>query len=123
MALGTSSLWEGVDLEGASIKALVMTRLPFPVPTDPVVEARSELYEDGFGEYMVPEAVVRFRQGFGRLIRSGTDRGAFVILDRRIISRGYGTKFQRALPRCTVRRTSLSRLGEIVAAWNENGTA
>ena len=123
VALGTSSLWEGVDLEGASIKALVMTRLPFPVPTDPVVEARSELYEDGFGEYMVPEAVMRFRQGFGRLIRSGTDRGAFVILDRRIISRGYGTKFQRALPRCTVRRTSLSRLGEIVAAWNENGTA
>ena len=55
-----------------------MTRLPFPVPTDPVVEARSELYEDGFGEYMVPEAVMRFRQGFGRLIRSGTDRGAFV---------------------------------------------
>ena len=123
VALGTSSLWEGVDLEGASIKALVMTRLPFPVPTDPVVEARSELYEDGFGEYMVPEAVMRFRQGFGRLIRSGTDRGAFVILDRRIISRGYGTKFQRALPRCTVRRTSLSRLGEIVVQWNETGTA
>ena len=121
VALGTSSLWEGVDLEGASIKALVMTRLPFPVPTDPVVEARSELYEDGFGEYMVPEAVMRFRQGFGRLIRSGTDRGAFVILDRRIIARGYGTKFQRALPPCTVRRTSLSRLGEIVAAWNETG--
>ena len=118
VALGTSSLWEGVDLEGASIKALVMTRLPFPVPTDPVVEARSELYEDGFGEYMVPEAVMRFRQGFGRLIRSGTDRGAFVILDRRIISRGYGRKFQRALPRCTVRRTSVPRLGEMVAAWN-----
>ena len=71
VALGTSSLWEGVDLEGASLKALVMTRLPFPVPTDPVVEARSELYEDGFGDYMVPEAVMRFRQGFGRLIRSG----------------------------------------------------
>ena len=118
VALGTSSLWEGVDLEGASIKALVMTRLPFPVPTDPVVEARSELYEDGFGEYMVPEAVMRFRQGFGRLIRSGTDRGAFVILDRRIISRGYGRKFQRSLPRCTVRRTSVPRLGEMVAAWN-----
>ena len=119
VALGTSSLWEGVDLEGASIKALVMTRLPFPVPTDPVVEARSELYEDGFGEYMVPEAVMRFRQGFGRLIRSGTDRGAFVILDRRIISRGYGRKFQRALPRCTVRRTSVPKLGELVAAWNQ----
>ncbi len=118
VALGTSSLWEGVDLEGASIKALVMTRLPFPVPTDPVVEARSELYEDGFGEYMVPEAVMRFRQGFGRLIRSGTDRGAFVILDRRIIARGYGRKFQRALPQCTVRRTSISRVGDIVTDWN-----
>ena len=123
VALGTSSLWEGVDLEGASIKALVMTRLPFPVPTDPVVEARSELYEDGFGEYMVPEAVVRFRQGFGRLIRSGTDRGAFVILDRRVISRGYGRKFQRALPQCTVKRTSVSRVGELVAAWNGSSAA
>lgn len=123
VALGTSSLWEGVDLEGASLKALVMTRLPFPVPTDPVVEARSELYDDGFGDYMVPEAVMRFRQGFGRLIRSGTDRGAFVILDRRIIARGYGRKFQRSLPQCTVRRTSLSRLGELVTAWDRTGTA
>ena len=118
VALGTSSLWEGVDLEGASIKALIMARLPFPVPTDPVVEARAELVEDGFNEYMVPEAVVRFRQGFGRLIRSATDRGAFVVLDRRIIARGYGGKFRRALPECTVRRPPLSNLGGVVADWN-----
>ena len=119
VALGVNSLWEGVDLEGASLKALIVPRLPFPVPTEPVVEARAELFADGFNEYMVPEAAMRFRQGFGRLIRSSTDRGAFIVLDRRILARGYGARFQRSLPECTVRRTPLSELGEVVAAWNE----
>ncbi|MEX0760839.1 MAG: helicase C-terminal domain-containing protein [Dehalococcoidia bacterium] len=118
VALGTSSLWEGVDLEGASLKALIMARLPFPVPTDPVFSARSELYEDGFGEYAIPEAVQRFRQGFGRLIRSRSDRGSFVILDRRILSKSYGVRFQRSLPGCTVRRVSLDELGTVVGQWN-----
>jgi DNA polymerase-3 subunit epsilon/ATP-dependent DNA helicase DinG len=121
IALGTSSLWEGVDLQGASLDALVMARLPFPVPTDPVVAARSEQFEDGFREYSIPEAVQRFRQGFGRLIRSRTDRGAFVILDSRIITKNYGVKFQRALPKCTVRRVSTDRLFEMLESWR-NGT-
>jgi DNA polymerase-3 subunit epsilon/ATP-dependent DNA helicase DinG len=102
----------------ASIKALIMARLPFPVPTEPVVAARSELYEDGFNQYYVPEAVLRFRQGFGRLIRSRSDRGAFVVLDRRILTKQYGLVFQRALPKCTVRRVSLKDLADVVRRWN-----
>ena len=119
IALGTSSLWEGVDLQGASLNALVMARLPFPVPTDPVVAARSDLFEDGFNEYSIPEAVQRFRQGFGRLIRSRTDRGVFVILDNRIVTKQYGVKFQRALPRCTVRRVSTQRLFPLLESWRD----
>ncbi len=121
IALGTSSLWEGVDLQGASLDALVMARLPFPVPSDPIVAARSEQFEDGFGEYSIPEAVQRFRQGFGRLIRSKTDRGVFVILDNRIVTKNYGVKFQRSLPRCTVRRVSSERLFPLLESW-KNGT-
>ena len=121
IALGTSSLWEGVDLQGASLDALVMARLPFPVPTDPIVAARSEKFEDGFLEYSIPEAVQRFRQGFGRLIRSQTDRGVFVILDNRIVTKNYGVKFQRALPKCTVRRISTERLFPLLESWR-NGT-
>ena len=119
IALGTSSLWEGVDLHGASLDALVMVRLPFPVPSDPVVAARSEVFEDGFREYSIPEAVQRFRQGFGRLIRSRTDRGVFVILDNRIVTKQYGVKFQRALPRCTVRRVSTQRLFPLLERWRD----
>ena len=119
IALGTSSLWEGVDLQGASLDALVMARLPFPVPSDPIVAARSEQFEDGFGEYSIPEAVQRFRQGFGRLIRSRTDRGVFVILDNRIVTKNYGVKFQRSLPRCTVRRVSTERLFPLLESWRD----
>ena len=121
IALGTSSLWEGVDLEGATLDALVMARLPFPVPTDPIVAARSERFEDGFLEYSIPEAVQRFRQGFGRLIRSRTDRGVFVILDTRIVTKNYGVKFQRALPKTAVRRVSTERLFPLLESWR-NGT-
>jgi DNA polymerase-3 subunit epsilon/ATP-dependent DNA helicase DinG len=117
VALGTSSLWEGADMHGAPLDALVMARLPFPVPSEPVFSARSELFEDGFSQHAVPEAVLRFRQGFGRLIRSRTDRGVFVVLDRRIISKGYGRSFQRALPRSTVRRVALGELESLAARW------
>ena len=117
VALGTSSLWEGADLQGARLDALVMARLPFPVPSDPVFSARSELFEDGFNEYAVPEAVLRFRQGFGRLIRSKSDRGVFVILDRRILTKNYGRQFQRALPRSTVRRTMIEDLEGLSRMW------
>jgi ATP-dependent DNA helicase DinG len=99
--LGAASFWEGVDFPGDDLEILVMVRLPFPVPTDPFVEAYSErMREEGrdpFASFMLPEAIVRFRQGFGRLIRSREDRGVFVVLDPRILKRGYGTRFRDAI--------------------------
>ena len=106
--LGTASFWEGVDLPGDSLKVLLVTRLPFAVPTDPIVSARSEMFEDPFRQYSVPEAILRLRQGFGRLIRTSADRGVAVILDRRIISKGYGRSFARSLPPATLTRMPLA---------------
>ena len=117
VALGAMSLWEGIDLQDASINSLVMTRLPFPVPRDPIHEARSENLDNPFNGYFVPEAVTKFRQGFGRLIRSRSDRGVFVVLDRRIISKSYGRLFQRSIPQGTVRRVTLETLSDYVERW------
>ena len=86
--LGTASFWEGVDVAGEALSLLVIVRLPFAVPTDPVYQARSALYDDPFDQYALPQAVLRFRQGFGRLIRSKHDRGVLLVLDRRIVSEG-----------------------------------
>ncbi|MBM3957115.1 MAG: hypothetical protein FJ313_03595, partial [Gemmatimonadetes bacterium] len=118
VAMGVSSLWEGVDLEEGSVRALVVARLPFDVPTEPVFAARSELYENGFDEYAVPEAAMRFRQGFGRMIRAHSDRGSFIVLDRRVISKAYGQRFLKALPECTYRQVTLDTLGRAVAEWH-----
>ena len=118
--LGTSSFWEGVDLPGGVLKALVLTRLPFHVPTDPVVKTRSEQYQDPFKEYSIPQAVLRFRQGMGRLIRSKEDTGAIVVLDRRITGRSYGKSFLSSIPPCTLKPSSLSTVGTSVAQWIGN---
>ncbi len=100
--MGAQSFWEGVDVMGESLSCLVVARLPFPVFTDPVVEARCEQIEtDGgnaFVDYSVPSAVIRLRQGFGRLIRHRTDRGIVIVADRRIIEKRYGQWFRRSLP-------------------------
>ena len=117
LLLGTSSFWEGVDLAGESLKVLLVLRLPFSVPTDPLFEARSELYDDPFNEYAVPQAVLRLRQGFGRLIRTRTDRGVAVILDRRITSRRYGREFLASLPDVELRRGSLHDLSANIREW------
>ena len=96
--LGTSSFWEGVDLPGDVLSVLIVARLPFTVPSDPVFQARSELYDNSFMQYAVPQAILRLRQGFGRLIRTKTDRGAVIILDRRVTASRYGSAFLRSLP-------------------------
>ena len=100
--LGTHSFWEGVDLPGRTLECLILTRLPFAVPTEPIEEARVELIQkrglDAFREYSLPSAVIRLRQGIGRLIRSKTDRGIIIILDKRIIIRNYGKSFLDSLP-------------------------
>lgn len=115
--MGTKSFWEGVDVPGEALSALVIARLPFAVPTEPIFAARSETYADGFKSYAVPDAVLRFRQGFGRLIRSSTDRGIVAILDRRIISKNYGTSFLESLPDCTVQYGELRTLAETAQNW------
>lgn len=103
---GTDSFWEGVDVKGRALELVIITRLPFKVPTDPVLEARAELISaqggDPFMEYTVPQAVIKFKQGFGRLIRSRDDRGAVVILDSRVLSKNYGRIFLKSLPHLDV---------------------
>ena len=115
--LGTASFWEGVDLAGEALQVLVLARLPFDVPTEPVFAARSQRYEEPFREYALPQAILRFRQGFGRLIRTQQDRGVVVVLDRRISSRSYGELFLRSLPPCTVERPRLEELPELATSW------
>jgi DNA polymerase-3 subunit epsilon/ATP-dependent DNA helicase DinG len=117
--LGTSSFWEGVDVSGGMLKALVLARLPFHVPSDPIFAARSAQYEDPFFQYALPQAVLRFRQGIGRLIRSSQDRGNIVVLDKRIIARTYGKTFLNSIPPCTVKLGPLSSIPGYAAEWIE----
>ena len=115
--LGTRSFWEGVDVPGEALSVLVIARLPFDVPTDPIIAARAESFDSPFDEYHVPEAILRFRQGFGRLIRTRSDRGVVVCLDRRILSKRYGQAFLHSLPRCTQRVGPMSDLPISAARW------
>jgi len=115
--LGTRAFWEGVDVPGEALSVLVMVKLPFDVPSDPIVAARSETFEDAFGEYSLPEAILRFRQGFGRLIRTQYDRGVVVIFDKRIISKRYGQMFLNSLPECTAKQGPLADLPRFATKW------
>ena len=118
--MGTRSFWEGVDVVGPALSVLVIVRLPFSVPDDPVFAARSETFEDPFAEYAVPETILRFRQGFGRLIRTKTDRGVVVVLDKRVLTKSYGPQFLNSLPECTRIRNSLAKLPEAARRWLAN---
>ncbi|TAH52302.1 MAG: hypothetical protein EYC68_08355 [Chloroflexota bacterium] len=118
MALfGTKSFWEGIDVVGEALSCLAITRLPFNVPSDPIFAARSETFDDPFGQYAVPEAVLRFRQGFGRLIRSKSDRGVVVILDKRVLTKNYGRLFLESLPKCTKQQGPMKELAKRAAGW------
>jgi ATP-dependent DNA helicase DinG len=112
--LGTESFWAGVDVPGESLSCLVIDKIPFPSPGDPVLEAIQEEY-GGFGpsffKVSIPRAVLQLRQGAGRLIRSVNDRGVMLVLDRRLITKGYGNTFVRSLP--PMRRASTFKGGEI----------
>jgi len=100
--LGTASFWQGIDIPGDALQCVVIAKLPFAVPDDPLVEARMEQLKNPFFEYQVPQATLLFRQGFGRLIRTRTDRGAVVVLDSRIMTKNYGKWFLRSIPKCRV---------------------
>ena len=102
MLFGTDSFWEGIDVKGDNLRLVIIPRLPFRVPTEPVQQARHERLEamglDPFRAYSLPQAVLRFRQGFGRLIRTQKDRGAVLLLDRRTTNHWYGRVFLNSIP-------------------------
>jgi ATP-dependent DNA helicase DinG len=103
---GTDSFWTGVDIPGEALSNVMITRLPFATPDHPLTEARFEQIVatggDGFRDYSLPEAILKLRQGVGRLIRNKQDRGTIVILDSRVIHKPYGKAFLKALPECPV---------------------
>ncbi len=115
--LGAASFWEGIDVVGDALSIVAICRLPFPVPTDPIQAARAELFDRPFEQYSLPNAVLRWRQGFGRLIRSHTDRGVAICYDRRILARSYGATFINALPPVTQRRLTLAALPGAIREW------
>jgi ATP-dependent DNA helicase DinG len=110
--LGTDSFWQGVDVPGDALQNVIITKLPFAVPDAPIIEARLDAIRSSggnpFGDYQLPEAVIRFKQGFGRLIRSKTDTGMVVVLDHRIVTKPYGRSFIEALPDIEVIRDEFS---------------
>jgi ATP-dependent DNA helicase DinG len=118
----TSTFWEGVDVPGDALRLVIIDKLPFDVPTDPLVAARCErIKEQGeqpFMKYLVPSAALSLKQGFGRLIRSKRDRGIVAILDGRLLKKGYGKVFLRSLP--PARRSS--SLADARAFWDGLGT-
>ena len=112
--LGAASFWEGVDMPGDALSVLIVAKLPFVVPTDPVFLSRSELYDNGFMEYALPQAILRLRQGFGRLIRASDDRGAVVILDNRLATKRYGASFLRSLPPARQTKCRLADIPRVI---------
>lgn len=119
--LGTNSFWEGVDVPGEDLSCLIIVRLPFTPPDDPVAQAKSEQIEkDGgnsFYDYSLPEAVLRFKQGFGRLIRTEGDKGIILVLDRRIVSTRYGRTFLNSIPKVPIIESSLGDIVKLIRTW------
>jgi len=117
---GTDSFWAGVDVAGKALKSVIITKLPFRVPTEPIIEARTEYIDNNGGnafiDFSLPLAVIKFRQGFGRLIRSKTDYGMVAILDRRVIEKFYGKWFVQSLPEC---KQFIGQLDEIIPPTKE----
>jgi ATP-dependent DNA helicase DinG len=115
---GTNSFWQGVDIPGESLKSVIITKLPFDVPSEPLTEARMEALRkngiDPFRHYQIPRAIIQFKQGFGRLIRKKSDTGVVSILDSRMVHRSYGKQFLASLPECKMSR-ELSSVRDFLA--------
>ncbi|MDD6653547.1 MAG: helicase C-terminal domain-containing protein, partial [Treponema sp.] len=114
----TDSFWQGVDVPGESLSQVIIVKLPFTVPNDPVFKARSEAIRkkggNSFMELSVPEAIIKFRQGVGRLIRKNTDKGTVVVLDRRIYEKQYGSLFLANVPECKKYYEPVSKILDII---------
>lgn len=119
--LGTSSFWEGVDIPGDALSCLAIVRLPFQPPNHPLVEAKCELYKEKgqnpFIKYSVPQAVIRFKQGFGRLVRTATDKGTVIVYDTRVIDTSYGKHFLYSLPGPKIEHMTTSQLVPRIMEW------
>ena len=119
--LGTESFWEGVDLPGEALEVLVIVKFPFAVPTEPIVAAHMERLEkmgiNSFLHYSLPEAVIKFRQGFGRLIRTKSDKGVIVILDTRALTKRYGRAFLESLPTRVCTFDSVEKMVKTIQSW------
>jgi len=102
----TSSFWQGVDVRGEQLSCVIIDKLPFAVPSDPLVAARTKFIDENggksFSDYSIPQAVITLKQGIGRLIRSKTDRGVIAILDSRLRTKGYGRDFLNSLPKTNI---------------------
>lgn len=122
--LGANSFWEGIDISGEALSCVILVKLPFWAPSVPLIEARSELIElsggNSFRDFLLPEAVIRFKQGFGRLIRSQGDRGLVILLDTRIIEKSYGRLFLSSIPVQTHVRGNGREILEHVKAWTQS---
>ncbi|WP_053366933.1 ATP-dependent DNA helicase DinG [Bacillus sp. FJAT-27245] len=118
---GTNSFWEGIDIPGEGLSCLIVVRLPFSPPDEPFTKAKCGLIEKRggrpFSEYSLPEAVLRFKQGFGRLIRTGADRGAIVVFDKRISESSYGRAFLESIPPVAIRKASIGQIVEEIENW------
>ena len=119
--LGTQSFWEGVDLPGDILRCVVIARLPFSVPDDPLIQGRAERYDDPFAEFQLPQAALRLRQGFGRLIRTKSDYGAVVLLDRRVVTKDYGEVLLASLPDARTETLACDAIARRVQEWCDRG--
>ncbi|NLT95221.1 MAG: DEAD/DEAH box helicase [Clostridia bacterium] len=119
--MGSGSFWEGIDIQGLGLTTVVIVKLPFSPPTRPVIAARLELLEknkqNSFYKYSLPSAILKFRQGYGRLIRTGKDWGALIILDKRVVSKNYGRKFIGSLPPQPVITASTKDIAKQLSCW------
>ena len=118
---GTNSFWEGVDVPGDGLSAVIVVRLPFSSPEEPAFKARANYItqqgRNSFTELALPDAIIRFKQGFGRLIRSSHDKGVFIVLDRRIETKSYGQQFIESLPPISIQKLPLHSMVQSLGNW------